>query len=153
MSPSRIQRPVRGRRGRLRRHWRRLSGEQKLACAGSLLLMLSTLGPFSWVEAAVVLVALAVLALVESRARGRRFHLPFGDGAVIAAAGVWCGVLVVVRVFERPLGQNALALACAVLLVFAGVHSRTHRPPDDLPTEPLAGGPAERDVPASGPPG
>jgi hypothetical protein len=111
--------------------------EQRLACAAAALLIVSTLGPFSWVEAAIVLVALSVLVLVERRAEGKRFHLPFGDGGVLAAAGAWCGVLIALRLFERPLGQNALALACAALLVVAGVRARARRPPDDVATEPL----------------
>ncbi len=105
-----------------------------MASGGAGLLILSTLGAFSWVEAAIVLVALAVLGLIERRAAGKRFHLPFGDGTVIAAAGAWCGVLIAIRVLDRPLGQNVLALACAGLLVAAGVRERAKRPPDDLPT-------------------
>ncbi len=137
MRRSRRQRRL-PRRRRLVRNWRRLSLEQKLACIAAVLLILSTLGRFSWVEAAVVLVAVSVLVLVERRAAGKAFHLPFGDGAVIAAAGTWCAVLILVRVLERPLGQNALALACAGLLVFAGVRSKATRPADDLPEEPGA---------------
>ena len=131
------RRRVQHRARRLWATWRRLSLEQRLAAVGAALLIVSTLGPFSWVEAAVVLVALAVLLLVERRAEGKRFHLPFGDGAVIAAAGVWCGVLIAVRLFDRPLGQNALAIACAALLVVSGARSRARRPADDVPTEPL----------------
>ena len=86
-----------------------------------MLLLLSTLGPFSFVEAAIALVALAVLYLLKARADGRRFHLPLGDGAVIAAAGAWSAVLIAIRVFDRPLGQSVLALACAAVLVLAGL--------------------------------
>jgi len=119
---------------RLRSTWRGLGAEQKVACGAAGLLILSTFGAFSWVEAATVLVALAVLGLIERRAARKRFHLPFGDGTVIAAAGVWCGVLISIRVLDRPLGQNALALACAGLLVAAGIRERAKRPADDLPT-------------------
>ena len=115
--------------------WRRLGSEQRLAVGGALLLIASTLGPFGWTEAAVVLVALAVLLLVERRARGRRFHLPGGDGGVIAAAGVWCAVLIALRVLERPLGQSLLALACAGSLVATGLRERARRPADDLPED------------------
>ncbi|HEV2075353.1 MAG TPA: hypothetical protein VGR10_03875 [Thermoleophilaceae bacterium] len=106
-----------------------------MAGAGAVLLLVSTFGPFSFVEAAVVLVALAVLLLLRMRAEGREFHLPFGDGAVIAAAGIWCAVLVMVRVLDRPLGQNLLALGCALILFLAGARERAKRPPDDLPAE------------------
>ncbi len=122
--------------------WRRLDWEQRAAGVGAVLLIVSTIGPFSFVEAAVVLVAAAVLLLLERRAEEREFHLPFGDGAVTAAAGVWCAVLIAVRLFDRPLGQGLLALACAAVLVAAGARQRAVRPKDDLPdseqpTEPL----------------
>jgi len=115
--------------------FRKLGFEQRIAAVAALLLAISTFGPFSFVEVAEILIALGVLALLRARALGRRFHLPFGDGTVIAAAGVWAGLLIVVRLFDRPLGQNLLALVCAALLAFAGVLERAKRPPDDLPPE------------------
>jgi hypothetical protein len=115
------------------RAFRLLNTEQKAAAIGAVLLVISTFGPFSFVEAAEILLALGVLALLRARAAGRRFHLPFGDGTVIAAAGIWAGVLIVVRLFDRPLGQNLLALACAAILFLAGARERAKRPPDDLP--------------------
>jgi hypothetical protein len=123
------------------RSFRRLGFEQRVAAIGALLLLVSTLGPFSFVEAAEVLVAVSVLALLRARAQGQRFHLPFGDGAVIAAAGAWAGVLIVVRLFDRPVGQNLLALACAAILVFAGLREHVKRPPDDVARELLADAP------------
>ena len=117
------------------RAFRLLNLEQKAAAVGALLLIASTFGPFSFVEAAELLIALGVLALLRARVQGKRFHLPFGDGTVIAAAGVWAGVLIVVRLFDRPLGQNLLALACAAILVLAGLREKAKRPPDDLPAE------------------
>jgi hypothetical protein len=118
--------------------WRALNSEQRAAGVGALLLIVSTFGPFSFVEAAIILVGVAVLALLRARAVGKEFHLPFGDGVVIAAAGAWSGLLIVVRLFDRPLGQNLLALACAAILVLAGLREKAKRPPDDLPTERLA---------------
>ncbi len=48
---------------------------------------LNAFAVFSFVEAAVLLVAVAVLVLLYVRAEGRRFQLPGGDGAVVLAAG------------------------------------------------------------------
>jgi hypothetical protein len=121
----------------LARDFRLLNFEQKVAAAGALLLVVSTFGPFSFVEAAEVLVAAGVLLLLRQRAEGKRFHLPFGDGTMILAAGCWAGLLIAVRLFDRPLGQNLLALACAGILAIAGAAERAKRPPDDLPTERL----------------
>ena len=128
---------------------RRLNFEQRLAGVGALLLIVSTFGPFSFVEAAIVLVGAAVLLLLRGRARGKQFHLPFGDGTVIAAAGAWCAVLIALRLFDRPPGQGLLAIACAGILVAAGVRERAKRPADDLPldqreTEPLREEPGSR---------
>ena len=117
--------------------WRRLNPEQRAAGVGSLLLIVSTFGPFSFVEAAIIAVAFAVLLLLRKRAEGREFHIPFGDGTMIAVAGVWCGVLILIRLFDRPVGQGLLALACAAILGLAGLRERAKRPMDDLPTEKL----------------
>jgi hypothetical protein len=113
--------------------FRMLNFEQRVAAVGAVLLAVSTFGPFSFVEVAEILVALAVLALLRARALGKRFHLPFGDGTVIAVAGMWAAALIVVRLFDRPLGQNLLALGCAAILIFAGTRERAKRPADDLP--------------------
>ena len=122
------------------RSFRRLGFEQRVAGVSALLLLVSTLGPFSFIEAAQVLVAVAVLALLRARADGKSFHLPFGDGALTAAAGAWAGLLILPRLFDRPLGQNLLALACAAIMVFAGLREHVKRPRDDLiwpePAEP-----------------
>lgn len=113
--------------------FRRLNFEQRLAGVSAVLLVVSTFGPFSFVEAAIVLTGLAVLLLLRKRAEGREFHIPFGDGTVIAAAGAWCALLIVFRLPERPLGQSLLALVCAGVLLVAGAAERRKRPPDDLP--------------------
>jgi hypothetical protein len=115
--------------------WRAWNAEQRVAAVASVLLIVSTFGPFSWVELAIVLVGVAVLLLLRRRAQGRPFHLPFGDGIVIAAAGAWSALLILIRLFDRPLGQGMLALACAGLLFAAGVRERAKRPMDDLPRE------------------
>jgi hypothetical protein len=117
------------------RIFRLLNFEQRLAAVAALLLVVSTFGPFSFVEVAEITTAVAVLALLRARGLGKEFHLPFGDGTVIAAAGIWAALLIVVRLFDRPLGQNLLALVCAALLTLAGTLERAKRPADDLPPE------------------
>jgi hypothetical protein len=115
--------------------WRRLNFEQRVAAVGAVLLIVSTFGPFSFVEAAEILIGAGVLALLRARAMGKQFHLPFGDGTVVLAAGAWAGLLILIRLFDRPLGQNLLALACAAILAGAGALERAKRPPDDIPEE------------------
>jgi len=115
--------------------WRVLNIEQRVAAVGAVLLIVSTFGPFSFVEAAVALTGLAVLALLRARGEGRRFHLPLGDGTVILVAALWSALLIVTRLFDRPLGQSVLALGCAAIIAAAGLRERTKRPPDDLPPE------------------
>jgi hypothetical protein len=118
--------------------WRRLNFEQRVAAVGAVLLIVSTFGPFSFVEAAEILIGVGVLALLRARAVGKQFHLPFGDGTVVLAAGGWAGLLILIRLFDRPLGQNLLALACATILAGAGALERAKRPPDDIPEEATA---------------
>jgi hypothetical protein len=136
------------------RTFRLLGFEQRMAAVGAVLLAISTFGPFSFVEVAEIAVALGVLALLRARALGKQFHLPFGDGTVIAAAGIWAALLIVVRLFDRPLGQNLLALVCAAILVFAGALERAKRPADDLPPQasPPPPPPPRPQAPAQRPP-
>jgi hypothetical protein len=107
----------------------------------------SALGAFSWVEAAVLLVALGVLFLVYARFRQRAFHLPGGDGVVIMAAGGWAVLLLVWRLFDKPDIQGAGAtigiqwgifgaLAAAGALVAAGARVRALHAPE--PPNPAA---------------
>jgi hypothetical protein len=119
----------------LPRTWRLLGPEQRVAAIGSLLLVVSTFGPFTFIEAAEILASLGVLLLLKRRADGYQFHLPFGDGTAVAAAGAWCGLLILIRLFDRPLGQNLLALACATIVFAAGFRERAKRPMDDLPPD------------------
>jgi hypothetical protein len=118
------------------RAFRALNLEQRVAAIAAVLLIASTFGPFSFIEAAEIVTAGAVLALLYLRGSGRAFHLPLGDGTAIAAAGIWAGLLIIVRLFDRSLGQNLLALVCAAILAFAGLRERAKRPADDLPPEP-----------------
>lgn len=60
---------------------------------------------FSFVEAAILLVAIAVLGLLFVRGQKRPFHLPGGDGTIIAAAGVWVCVLVLYRLIDNKEGN------------------------------------------------
>jgi hypothetical protein len=162
---------------RLRDAWRALPAEHRLCGAAALALLAtmllpwystsrgvavprrgaqlvrdsqSALGAFSFVEAAVLLVALAVLALLFARGERRAFHLPGGDGTVIAGAGLWAALLIVWRFFDKPeLGQGVsvglvwgifVALAAAVGLAVAGNRLR-------------AAGPSEPPLEAAAPPG
>jgi hypothetical protein len=108
-------------------YWDRLGAEQRVAGVGALLLLISTFGRFSPLEALELLLALGVLALLRSRARRLKLRLPVADGTAIAAAGVLAGILILVRLFERPLGQGLLALACAAIVVVAGIRQQSRR--------------------------
>ena len=98
----------------------------------------SAFGEFSFVEAAVLLVAAAVLYLIWARSQRKAFHLPGGDGSVIMGAGAWAFLLIVWRLFDTPEADNAefglqwgifVALAVAGLLTAAGARVRAaHRP-------------------------
>ncbi len=112
---------------------------------------LSAFGAFSFVEAAVLLVASAVLALLFARAERRAFHLPGGDGLVILAGGVWVSVLIFYRMLDKPgtTGNDRLtttvglqwgiffALAASISLAYAGARVRAaHRPEPALRDDP-----------------
>jgi hypothetical protein len=98
---------------------------------------------FSFVEAAVLLVAVAVIYLLYARAEGREFHLPGGDGTVVFAAGIWTALLLILRLFDKPgisshgVAANVgvqwgifFALAAAGALAYAGSRMRAARRPE-----------------------
>ncbi len=154
---------------RLARDWRALGPEQRLAGAAAAALFVTMLLPwyqqnavvsiaraaplqsrnlnafqvFSFVEAAVLLVALAVAYLLYARAEGREFHLPGSDGAVVMAAGLWTAALLVFRLFDKPgisshgVAGNVgvqwgifFAIAAAGLMTYAGSRMRAGRRPE-----------------------
>lgn len=83
----------------------------------------SGFGSFTWVHAALILVASAVLTLLWMRRTGRRVELPFADGTVIAVAGGWTVVLLIVSLFDRPeaTGDNpSTGLQWGLLIAMAG---------------------------------
>jgi hypothetical protein len=105
-------------------------------------------GAFSFVEAAVLLVAVGVLVLLFLRADGRAFHVPGGDGGVVTAAGGWTCVLLIWRMFDKQgttgYAQYAttsgiewgifVALIVAGVLAYAGTRIRlAHDPEPPLP--------------------
>lgn len=154
---------------RLARDWRALTGEQRLAAGSAVALFATMLLPwyqqnavvsaprttplqsrnlnafqvFTFVEAAVLLVALAVLYLLYARAEGRHFHLPGSDGAMVMAAGLWTALLLVFRLFDKPgisshgIAANVgvqwgifFALLASSLMVYAGSRMRAARRPE-----------------------
>ncbi len=107
-------------------------------------------GAFSFVEAAVLLVAAGVLVLLFVRAEGAAFHVPGGDGGVLTAAGVWTCLLIIWRIFDKEgtTGHGLyettsgiewgifIALGVAALLVYAGSRVKlAHEPEPPLPGE------------------
>lgn len=114
-------------------------------------------GDFSFVEAATLLVAVAVLVLLFRRGEGRAFHLPGGDGSVIAAGGCWAAFLIFYRLLDQPSEENVrgvvttyglrwgifFALGAALFLASAGVRLRAaHLAEPPLP-RPRSGEPPE----------
>jgi hypothetical protein len=178
---------------RLTRDWRALGPDQHLAAGAALALFVTMLLPwyqqnavvnapraaplqsrnlnafqaFSFVEAAVLLVAVAVIYLLYARAEGRHFHLPGSDGAVVMAAGLWAALLLVIRLFDKPgisshgIAANVgvqwgifFALGAAGLLAYAGSRMRVARrlePPIARPAREPRGAPRSRHPPAPAP--
>ena len=100
-------------------------------------LSLTAWGAFSFVELAVLLVSVAVLALLFARGERRAFHLPGGDGTVILVAGAWVGLLIFYRILDKPSAPAVitgiqwgifLALFAAIWLAWTGLRiRRSHR--------------------------
>jgi hypothetical protein len=179
---------------RVIRAWRVLAADQRLAAMAAIGLFLSMFLPwyvetvvftsgngsihpqnqsafqsFSFVEAAVLLVAGGVLYLLFARAEERAFHLPGGDGVVIMVAGVWAALLIFYRLLDTPATTHNgprlvnsvglkwgifIALAAAIGLAVAGsrVRSAHHPEPElEVPIKPRrSGGPPDQPEPAFG---
>jgi hypothetical protein len=117
---------------RIRRNWRALSPEQRLAAIAALALLLSMLlpwyqetgnaivnghlvriedgksafGVYSFVEAAIFVVVVGVIVLLWARAEGKAFHLPGGDGTIVMGAGLWVMFLIFYRQLDKPNGRR-----------------------------------------------
>jgi hypothetical protein len=161
---------------RIRASWGALAPEQRLAAYCAIGLILSMFLPwytrdttavvkgrlqtvsttlmawkaFSFVEAAILLVAVGVLLLVFLRGERKAFHLPFGDGLVIFAGGVWVALLVFYRLIDNKTGSTSefqkvdygvswgifVTLLCGVALAYAGQRlSQAHVAEPPLPGE------------------
>ena len=179
--------------GRVLRAWRGLPQERRLAAGSAIGLFVTLFLPwyqetviptgsarpsalpsasltgwaaFSFVEAAVLLVAAGVLTLLFVRAEGRAFHVPGGDGGVITAAGFWTCVLIIWRIFDKQ-GTSShnqfvttsgiewgifIALVVAAVMAYAGNRIRAANQPEPplpgeealLKREPDTGGRAQR---------
>ena len=147
----------------LQERWRALAPEQRqaaVAAAGLAVCMflpwyslsaarversVTAFSVFSFVEAAVLLVAASVLYLLWARSENRAFHLPGGDGWAITAGGVWVEFLLVWRLFDKPdevgfvVGVTwgvFVTMGVAALLIGAGQRLRAaHRPEPPNPAE------------------
>jgi hypothetical protein len=157
---------------RLTDAWRKLEPDQRLVAFASLGLFVSMFLPwyqqnavinvpraaplqsrnldafevFSFVEAAVLLVAVAVAYMLFARAEQRDFQLPGGDGGVVLAAGLWTAALLVFRLFDKPgisshgVAGNVgvqwgifFALAAAGMLAYTGARMRASEHPSPQP--------------------
>jgi hypothetical protein len=136
--------------GRVARAWRKLTRERRLAAAAAIGLFvclflpwyqvtvisgsrgstvistgvsLTGWGAFGFVEAVVLLVVAAVLALLFLRAEGRALPLPEFDGEAILSAGAFASLLIIWRIFNKQgtsgHGQYATASGIEWGIIFA----------------------------------
>jgi len=110
----------------------------KLQTVGSTLMAFKA---FSFVEAAILLVAVGVLVLLFERGERKAFHLPGGDGLVIFAAGAWVALLCFYRLIDNKTGSTTafqkvdygvswgifVTLLCGLALAYAGQRLRLAR--------------------------
>ena len=183
---------ARGAAGRLVDAWGEMHADQRLAAAAALGLFVTMLlpwytktddivvkgvphptqstfsafGAFSFVEAAVLLVSVFVLAVLFARAEGRAFHLPGGDGTIIMLAGAWAAILIFYRLFAKPTLQHTslitategvtwgifFALLVALALSYAGWRMRLAARPEPPLVAPERDRPPERRAQPEAPP-
>lgn len=93
---------------------------------------------FDFTEAAVLLVAAAILALVIARAEGGTFSLPGRDGTFVFAGGAWVCLLIFIRQIDKPGGPDGtvvgvswgifIAFVAGLAIAAAGWRMRQHEP-------------------------
>jgi hypothetical protein len=160
--------------GRIGRDWRALTSEQRLAAIAALALLFSMLlpwyeqtivtnkgiehdsmsafGVYSFIEAAIFVVVIGVLALMWARAERKSFHLPGGDGTIVMGAGLWVMFLIFYRQLDKPNGRKEglvqtsvgvqwgifIAFLLGALLAYAGYRIRAAHVPEPVMDEPKA---------------
>jgi hypothetical protein len=157
---------------RIGRDWRALTSEQRLAAIAALLLLLSMLlpwyqetgnaivgghleriddsksafGVYSFVEAAIFVVVVGVIALLWARAERKAFHLPGGDGTIVMGAGLWVMFLIFFRQLDKPNGRKEgliqtsigvqwgifIAFLLGALLAYSGYRLRAAHVPEPV---------------------
>jgi hypothetical protein len=105
-----------------------------VAVAGGL--VKTGIGTFGFATVAFLLTLGAALVLILRSARGHRLPRPLRVGTLLAAAGIWLALLVVLRMADRPdfeiIGIQAVglrygifvALAGAIIVIVGGVRRR-----------------------------
>ena len=90
---------------------------------------LSAWGAFTWVEAALLLVDGSVLYLLYLRSTGRRVELPASDGTMIALAGGWMVILLLVLPALSPkadvVGRLVSPIVGGIARLFLGIFGLT----------------------------
>jgi hypothetical protein len=97
----------------------------------------SGFGSFGFAEAALIITVLAALFLLVQVGRGRRPPMPLHEGTLLAAAGIWAGLIVGYMMLDRPTATIAdfpidfglsygvfFALGGAATLALAGLRIR-----------------------------
>jgi len=150
--------------GRLVDAWRAIDSHQKVAAVAALGLIgslalpwfqltglnprtgntssysLTGFGSFTFVEASILLVCGAVLWMLFARGEERAFHLPGGDGSIVAIAGAWCLGLLAWRIVLYPPHQMGLqtgiewgvmvSMGASALMLGAGLRMRAAHIPE-----------------------
>ena len=177
---------------RIGRDWRALTSEQRLAAIAALLLLLSMLlpwyqetgnaivgghleriddsksafGVYSFIEAAIFVVVVGVIALLWARAERKAFHLPGGDGTIVMGAGLWVMFLIFFRQLDKPNGRKEgliqtsigvqwgifIAFLLGALLAYAGYRIRAAHVPEPITDDAPPPEPEEPPKPEEPPP-
>jgi hypothetical protein len=175
---------------RIGRNWRALSSEQRLATIAAVALLGSMLlpwyqetgnaivnghlvriedgksafGVYSFIEAAIFVVVVGVIALMWARAERKPFHLPGGDGTIVMGAGLWVMFLIFFRQLDKPNGRHEgmiqtsigvqwgifIAFLLGALLAYAGYRIRAAHVPE--PPADAAPPPERKPAPEPEPP-
>ncbi|MBI5310966.1 MAG: hypothetical protein HZB14_08105 [Actinobacteria bacterium] len=109
-------------------HFRSLDAARRTALAGAIAVgvgAVSGIPDFGWIEASLLLIAVSVVRVLARQLESDPFPLPFHDGTLVAAGGLWGAVVVLINSFDgADLGTVLIVLGGCVALTLAGLRVR-----------------------------
>ena len=103
-------------------HFRSLDTWRRVCLIGALTVAIGSLSgipDFGWIEATLLLVAVACVRMVARGIETVPFACPFHDGTLLAAGGMWAAIVALINAFDGADTTAAIVIVfgCAALFI------------------------------------